>query len=154
MLVYLPEKRASSKEMLKHPWLENKINESSSNGNNYKMSKTEHSKYMKNKKKLLRKISSDSMEDINIDESETEMYFGDDEDNFNKENIECNITDDSENNEDKIDDVDNNNIIHIQNFNNSFSKYGQHIKLNNCDKANPQFNKFTEKVKDIINDKI
>ena len=31
--------------------------------------------------------------------------------------------------------------INIQNFNNSFAIYGQHVKLSALDKANPQFAK-------------
>ena len=37
--------------------------------------------------------------------------------------------------------VDNPDQIHIQNFNNSFAAYGQHVNLAALDRANPQFDK-------------
>jgi len=55
--------------------------------------------------------------------------MADDEDN------EDYISDDLES-DDSCEDAD---IINIQNFNNSFAAYGQHVNLAALDRANPQF---------------
>ena len=122
MLTYEPEKRATAQDMLESSWLNMEANF------DYKMSDREYEKMnMVKKPKADRKTIPKERDVI---ESDTELNMADDEDN---EDIAF------------IDDEEDESIsgftetINIQNFNNSFAIYGQHVKLSALDKANPQF---------------
>ncbi len=125
MLKYEPEKRATAKEMLDHPWLNMPADFE------FKMTERDYEmmsmiKKSKGDKKVL------NIKDI-ID-SETEQNIADNEDN---ENIDT--RENEEEDEDSF--LEPTETINIQNFNNSFAIYGQHVKLSALDKANPQFAK-------------
>jgi len=130
MLRYYPNRRATAQEMLSHPWLTMNPNFE------YQMSEREHQSYlMKNKTKS--KSKNEKEEDAVVDncdfvDSEEDLNMADDEDN---DEISCKEDDDSfvyESNEED-------GVIKIQNFNNSFAAYGQHINLSSLDRSNPQF---------------
>lgn len=123
MLRYEPEKRATAKEMLDHPWLNMPADL------DFKMTERDYEmmsmiKKSKGDKKVI------NIKDI-ID-SETEQNIADNEDN---ENIDT--RENEEEDEDSF--LEPTETINIQNFNNSFAIYGQHVKLSALDKANPQF---------------
>lgn len=125
MLRYEPEKRATAKEMLEHPWLNMPADLE------FKMTERDYEmmsmiKKSKGDKKVI------NIKDI-ID-SETEQNIADNEDN---ENIDT--RENEEEDEDSF--LEPTETINIQNFNNSFAIYGQHVKLSALDKANPQFAK-------------
>jgi serine/threonine protein kinase len=129
MLEYYPEKRISAQELLKHPWLNMPSNL------DYLMSEREYEKMMmikKNAKKEKNNINNnDEIIKQDLIESDVEINMADDEDN---EEISG-----EEDSSDSF--VDNPDQIHIQNFNNSFAAYGQHVNLAALDRANPQFDK-------------
>lgn len=130
MLEYYPEKRNSAQELLNHPWLNMPANF------DYLMSDREYEKMMmvkKNAKKEKNANSNNNDENSKQDlvESDVEINMADDEDN---EEISG-----EEDSDDSF--VDNPDQIHIQNFNNSFAAYGQHVNLAALDRANPQFDK-------------
>lgn len=130
MLGYYPEKRITAQELLKHPWLNMPANF------DYLMSDREYEKMMmikKNAKKEKNNNNNNGDEVIKQDliESDIEINMADDEDN---EEIS-----EEEDSGDSF--VDNPDQIHIQNFNNSFAAYGQHVNLAALDRANPQFDK-------------
>ena len=134
MLEYYPEKRATARQMLKHPWLKMPSNF------NYFMNEEEIKKY--NIKEKIKKNNysnkDDDKDDNEINEyndvysSDSELYKADDEDNDKKQvyNEFKNEDDSGDENPDKI---------NIPNYNNSFAEYGQFIDLTNLDRANPQF---------------
>jgi len=128
MLEYYPEKRISAQELLKHPWLNMPADF------DYLMTDREYEKMMMIKKAKKEKTNSTPDEVIKNDlvDSDIEINMADDEDN------EENISNDDESSDSMIDNPD---LIHIQNFNNSFAAYGQHVNLAGLDKANPQFDK-------------
>ena len=128
MLEYYPEKRISAQELLKHPWL------NMSADFDYLMTDREYEKMMMIKKAKKEKTNSTPDEVIKNDlvDSDIEINMADDEDN------EENISNDDESSDSMIYNPD---LIHIQNFNNSFAAYGQHVNLAGLDKANPQFDK-------------
>ena len=116
MLEYFPEKRASAKKMLEHPWLNMQQNFdyiSNKENNNVLNNKNEEIIYDSN-------------------ESNCEEYMADSEDNDKGE-----IYNEFKDEEDSGD--DNPDKIIIPNYNNSFAEYGQFIDLTSLDKANPQF---------------
>jgi len=129
MLEYYPEKRISAQELLKHPWLNMPANF------DYLMSEREYEKMMMIKKNAKKeKNTNNNNEDAikqDLIESDIEINMADDEDNEEISGEED--SDDSY--------VDNPDQIHIQNFNNSFAAYGQHVNLAALDRANPQFDK-------------
>ncbi len=132
MLKYYPEKRASAQELLKHPWLSMAANF------DYSMTDREYEKFMmtkKNAKKEKNANSTNNNEDNvkqDLIESDIEINMADDEDNEE-------ILSGEEDSDDSF--VENPDQIHIQNFNNSFAAYGQHVNLAALDRANPQFDK-------------
>jgi serine/threonine protein kinase len=131
MLEYYPEKRVSAQELLKHHWLNMPADF------DYLMSDREYEKMMmikKNAKKEKNSNLNSNEDNIKQDlvESDVEKNMADDEDNE-----EISVEDDS----DDSFVVDNPDQIHIQNFNNSFAAYGQHVNLAALDRANPQFDK-------------
>mmetsp|Transcript_5715 Transcript_5715/g.5892 ORF Transcript_5715/g.5892 Transcript_5715/m.5892 type:complete len:694 (-) Transcript_5715:65-2146(-) len=125
MLSYEPEHRATAQEILKNDWLKMEPNF------DYKMSDREYEKLTMFKKNV--KSERKNVQDRDIIESDTELNQGDDEDN---DELEMNNEENEES--DFLEPTDN---IEIQNFNNSFAIYGQHVKLSALDKPNPQFNK-------------
>lgn len=129
MLEYYPEKRISAQELLKHPWL------SMPADFDYLMTEREYEKMMmikKNAKKEKSNVNPDEVIKNDLVDSDIEINMADDEDN------EENISNDDESSGSYVDNPD---LIHIQNFNNSFAAYGQHVNLAGLDKANPQFDK-------------
>lgn len=132
MLEYYPEKRASAKTMLQHPWLSMPANF------DYHMSDIEVDKLNMIENNKPKNVDKDSEIDKDVDVvlSDDELNEADSEDNskiidgeVNYNNIS--IDDDSaDENPDKIE---------IQNFNNSFAQYGQFVDLAALDRANPQF---------------
>ena len=132
MLEYYPEKRATARQMLKHPWLKMSANF------NYLMNDKEIENYNKNNNSLININNADdnnenNMKDVNS--SQSELYKADDEDNsvYEKPNDD---DDSGDENPDKI---------IISNYNNSFAEYGQFIDLTNLDRANPQFDEILKK---------
>jgi len=121
MLIYEPEKRATAQEMLNHPWLNMPADF------DYKMSEREYEKMT-----IIKKPKGDKkiVNERDVDDSDTEKNVADDEDNndlvFDTEEYDESLYEPTE-------------TINIQNFNNSFAIYGQHLKLSALDKANPQF---------------
>jgi serine/threonine protein kinase len=129
MLEFYPEKRITAQELLKHPWLNMPANF------DYLMSDREYEKLMMTKKNAKKdKTSKNNIEENireDLIESDIEINQADDEDNE-----EISFEEDSDDSY-----VDNADQIHIQNFNNSFAAYGQHVNLAALDRANPQFDK-------------
>jgi hypothetical protein len=123
MLIYEPEHRATAQEMLKNPWFDMESNF------DYKMSEREYEKM--NIVKKNNKIEKKNANEKDIIESDIELNGGDFEDNDD----ECCDDDD----DDSYENHEPTDTINIQNFNNSFAIYGQHVKLSALDKANPQF---------------
>ena len=125
MLEYYPEKRATARKMLKHPWLNMTPNF------NYLMKEDE----IKNNEKIddndLMTNGNDNEKDIYS--SDNEICKADDEDNDKDEKYK-----EKKNEEDDNGDENPDKII-IPNYNNSFAEYGQFIDLTNLDRANPQF---------------
>jgi serine/threonine protein kinase len=129
MLEYYPEKRISAQELLKHPWLNMPADF------DYLMTDREYEKMMMIKKNAKKEKSNVNPEDTiknDLIDSDIEINMADDEDN------EENISNDDDSSGSYVENPD---LIHIQNFNNSFAAYGQHVNLAGLDKANPQFDK-------------
>ena len=131
MLEYYPQKRASARELLRHPWLTMPADF------DFKISdiEIEKMKMIKNNKKGENEEEEDKKDNLDreVYSSDSELYGGDNEDN-DKGDIynEFNDDDSGDDNPDKI---------NIPNFNNSFAEYGQFVDLTSLDRANPQFNK-------------
>lgn len=123
MLEYDPNKRATAQEMLNSEWFNMPANF------DYKMNDREYEKMKMTKEKS--KIEKKPNYEKDVIDSDEDLNEGDDEDNSSHIEEE---DDDDESAFGKA--VDN---IEIQNFNNSFAIYGQHVKLSALDKANPQF---------------
>ena len=138
MLEYYPEKRASAKKMLSHPWLKMPDNF------DYKMSDIEIEKMNmieNTKKNNIYNIDNDNDDydkDRQVISSDEDNYAGDNEDN-DKGNVFSNDEESEESGDENPD------RIHIQNFNNSFAQYGQFVDLTSLDRANPQFNNIVKK---------
>jgi serine/threonine protein kinase len=123
MLRYYPNQRASAQEMLNHPWLSMPANF------DCHMSEREYQSFiMKNNQTKKKKDHSNYGDTV---DSDVEINMADDEDNYDS-------LEESEESSDSIEPEDND-MIHIANFNNSFAAYGQHINLDSLDRANPQF---------------
>lgn len=126
MLEYSPEKRASARTMLEHPWLSMPPNF------NYLMSEWELQKMnlIINTKEQNKQDEVDRTfnDDEDVYEDENELYEGDSEDNSDYEESEESFSGD-----------DNPDKIIIPNYNNSFAHYGQFVNLSALDRANPQF---------------
>ena len=139
MLEYYPERRASARELLRHPWLTMPPNY------DYRMSDTEIFK-MNMRENLLgnyydideRKKDKEN-DDRDVYSSDSELNEADCEDNDKKVKIQDDEDDDTQlgdNNPDKI---------NIPNYNNSFCMYGQFVDLTSLDQPNPQFDKIIDK---------
>ena len=123
MLIYDPDKRATAQEVLNDPWLSMEPNFE------FKMTDREYEKMTIFKKTLKTEKKTTNQRDVV--ESETEKNHADDEDN--------DVPDNELENDSTFIEYNDNDAINIQNFNNSFSIYGQHVKLSALDKPNPQF---------------
>ena len=126
MLNFYPERRASAQEMLDHPWLTMPSNF------DYKMTDREYEKMIMIKQNSKTEKKEHVFDEKDVVDSDIELNMGDDEDNDDieveeDEEVESYYEDDEK--------------INIQNFNNSFSIYGQHVQLSALDKPNPQFEK-------------
>jgi hypothetical protein len=125
MLEYYPEKRATAQQVLSHYWLNMPPNF------DYLMNEREYERMLMIKKSQ-KKEKPEEKTEFDVLESDTEINMADDEDNdeyISSEEDEIDFC------EDEVD------IINIQNFNNSFAAYGQHVNLAALDRANPQFQK-------------
>ena len=137
MLEYLPEKRASARELLNHPWLKMEPNF------DIKMNDVEIAKMnffenikneeMENEKNNNFLYDDDSDNDRQVYTSESEVNEGDDEDNSE---YDAEFSDDKESDDSGDENPDK---INIMNFNNSYAQYGQFVDLTSLDRANPQF---------------
>ena len=132
MLEYYPDKRASARELLKHPWLNMPPDF------DYKISEIEIEKKKMIESNLIKDENEEKKKDNeekDIYESDSELFGADDEDN--------NLSDKKAEKEFEEDDSgdDNPDKVLIPNFNNSFSEYGQFVDLTSLDRANPQFDK-------------
>ena len=137
MLEYLPEKRASARELLNHPWLKMEPNF------DVKMNDVEIAKMnffenikneeMENEKNNNFLYDDDSDNDRQVYTSESEVNEGDDEDNSE---YDAEFSDDKESDDSGDENPDK---INIMNFNNSYAQYGQFVDLTSLDRANPQF---------------
>ena len=138
MLEFYPERRASARELLRHPWLSMPPNY------DYLMSETEIFK-MDMKENLLGKNNDNDdtgniSDDRDVYSSDSELNEADREDNDTKELVLKNDDDDDDiqlgdQNPDKI---------NIPNYNNSFCMYGQFVDLTSLDQPNPQFDKLID----------
>ena len=132
MLEYYPDKRASARELLKHPWLNMPADF------DYKISEIEIEKRKMIDNNKFVEENEDKKKDVidkDVYESDTELYGADDEDNgLSDPNIEKEFEEDDSGD-------DNPDKVMIPNFNNSFAEYGQFVDLTSLDRANPQFDK-------------
>ena len=132
MLEYYPDKRASAKELLKHPWLNMPADF------DYKISEIEIEKRKMIENNKIVEENEDKKKDNDekdVYDSDSELYGADDEDNGlsdKKAEKEFEEDDSGDDNPDKV---------LIPNFNNSFAEYGQFVDLTSLDRANPQFDK-------------
>ena len=126
MLNYYPERRATAQSMLANPWLNMPSNF------DYLMTDREYERMIMIKKNKKEKAPVEETASTDIVESDNEINQADDEDN------EDYMSDEMDETEDSCGDAD---VINIQNFNNSFAAYGQHVNLAALDRANPQFHK-------------
>ena len=142
MLEFYPERRASARELLRHPWLTMPPNY------DYLMSEAEIFK-MNMKENLLginkEKENEDPKNEINKDRdvysSDSELNEGDCEDN----NLKPKVPSDNEDDDDIQLGDGNPDKINIPNYNNSFCMYGQFVDLTSLDQPNPQFDKIMDK---------
>ena len=132
MLEYYPDKRASARELLKHPWLNMPADFE------YKISEIEIEKRKMIENNKMIEENEDKKKDVidkDVYESDSELYEADDEDNgLSDPNIEKEFEEDDSGD-------DNPDKVMIPNFNNSFAEYGQFVDLTSLDRANPQFDK-------------
>ena len=139
MLEYYPDKRASARELLKHPWLNMPADF------DYKISEIEIEKRKMIENNKMIEENEDKKKDVidkDVYESDTELYGADDEDNgLSDPNIEKEFEEDDSGD-------DNPDKVMIPNFNNSFAEYGQFVDLVSLDRANPQFDKIMKKKDD------
>ena len=143
MLEFYPERRASARELLRHPWLSMPPNY------DYHMSEAEIFK-MNMKENLLGKSKENENKDprmeLNKDRdvysSDSELNEADCEDN----NLKPKIPSENEDDDDDMQLGDGNpDKINIPNYNNSFCMYGQFVDLTSLDQPNPQFDKIIDK---------
>ena len=137
MLEYLPEKRASARELLNHPWLkmEDNFDVKMNEVEIAKMNLIENLKNeeIENEKNNNFLNDDDSDNDRQVYTSESEVNEGDDEDNSE---YDAEFSDDKESDDSGDENPDK---INIMNFNNSYAQYGQFVDLTSLDRANPQF---------------
>ena len=138
MLEFYPERRASARELLRHPWLSMPPNY------DYLMSEAEIFR-MDMKENLLGKSGENEESNTNDDDrdvysSDSELNEGDREDNDKKE---LNLNNDDDDDDTQLGDQ-NPDKINIPNYNNSFCMYGQFVDLTSLDQPNPQFDKLID----------
>ena len=132
MLEYYPNKRASARDLLRHPWLNMPADF------DYKISDIEIEKKKMIESNKIKEENEEKKKEIiekDVYDSDSELYGADDEDN--------NLYDKNDEKEFEEDDSgdDNPDKVMIPNFNNSFAEYGQFVDLTSLDRANPQFDK-------------
>ena len=132
MLEYYPYKRATARELLRHPWLSMPANF------DYKISDIEIEKKKMIESNISKEENEEKKKDIfekDVYDSDSELYGADDEDNNKSDkNTEKEFEEDDSGD-------DNPDKVLISNFNNSFAEYGQFVDLTSLDRANPQFDK-------------
>jgi serine/threonine protein kinase len=132
MLEYYPEKRASARDLLRHPWLNMPADF------DYKISDIEIEKNKMIESSISKEENEEKKKDIfekDVYDSDSELYGADDEDNNKSDkNTEKEFEEDDSGD-------DNPDKVLISNFNNSFAEYGQFVDLTSLDRANPQFDK-------------
>ena len=132
MLEYYPYKRATARELLRHPWL------SMPADFDYKISDIEIEKKKMIESNISKEENEEKKKDIfekDVYDSDSELYGADDEDNNKSDkNTEKEFEEDDSGD-------DNPDKVLISNFNNSFAEYGQFVDLTSLDRANPQFDK-------------
>jgi len=132
MLEYYPEKRASARDLLRHPWLNMPADF------DYKISDIEIEKKKMIESSISKEENEEKKKDIfekDVYDSDSELYGADDEDNNKSDkNTEKEFEEDDSGD-------DNPDKVLISNFNNSFAEYGQFVDLTSLDRANPQFDK-------------
>ena len=132
MLEYYPEKRASARDLLRHPWLNMPADF------DYKISDIEIEKKKMIESNMSKEENEEKKKDIfekDVYDSDSELYGADDEDNNKSDkNTEKEFEEDDSGD-------DNPDKVLISNFNNSFAEYGQFVDLTSLDRANPQFDK-------------
>ena len=132
MLEYYPEKRASARDLLRHPWLNMPADF------DYKISDIEIEKNKMIESNISKEENEEKKKDIfekDVYDSDSELYGADDEDNNKSDkNTEKEFEEDDSGD-------DNPDKVLISNFNNSFAEYGQFVDLTSLDRANPQFDK-------------
>ena len=132
MLEYYPDKRASARDLLRHPWLNMPADF------DYKISDIEIEKKKMIESNISKEENEEKKKDIfekDVYDSDSELYGADDEDNNKSDkNTEKEFEEDDSGD-------DNPDKVLISNFNNSFAEYGQFVDLTSLDRANPQFDK-------------
>ena len=132
MLEYYPDKRASARDLLRHPWLNMPADF------DYKISDIEIEKKKMIESNINKEENEEKKKDIfekDVFDSDSELYGADDEDNNKSDkNTEKEFEEDDSGD-------DNPDKVLISNFNNSFAEYGQFVDLTSLDRANPQFDK-------------
>ena len=132
MLEYYPDKRASARDLLRHPWLNMPADF------DYKISDIEIEKNKMIESNISKEENEEKKKDIfekDVYDSDSELYGADDEDNNKSDkNTEKEFEEDDSGD-------DNPDKVLISNFNNSFAEYGQFVDLTSLDRANPQFDK-------------
>ena len=132
MLEYYPDKRASARDLLRHPWLNMPADF------DYKISDIEIEKKKMIESNKIKEENEEKKKDIfekDVYDSDSELYGADDEDNYlSDKNAEKEFEEDDSGD-------DNPDKVMIPNFNNSFAEYGQFVDLTSLDRANPQFDK-------------
>ena len=136
MLEYYPYKRATARELLRHPWLNMPADfDCKISDIEIEKKKMIEDNKIKNDEEENEEVKTDKFKDVYS--SDSSIYEGDIEDN-DKGNI-YNEYDDEDSGDDNPDKV------LISNFNNSFAEYGQFVDLTSLDRANPQFDKIMKK---------
>ena len=141
MLEFYPERRATARDLLRHPWLTMPPNY------DYLMSEAEIFRmYSKenllsiNKENELKDPKQELNKDRDVYSSDSELCEADCEDNKTKP-----ITQSDNEDDDDIELGDGNpDKINIPNYNNSFCMYGQFVDLTSLDQPNPQFDKIID----------
>ena len=142
MLEFYPERRASARDLLRHPWLTMPPNY------DYLMSEAEifrmdvkENLLSNNKENEIKDPKQELNKDRDVYSSDSELCEGDCEDN----NIKQPAQSDNEDDDDVQLGDGNPDKINIPNYNNSFCMYGQFVDLTSLDQPNPQFDKIIDK---------
>jgi len=141
MLEFYPERRASARELLRHPWLSMPPNYDylMSEADIFKMTMKENLLGI-NKEDEIKDPKMELNKDRDVYSSDSELNEADCEDN----NIKPKIPSDNEDDDDTQLADANPDKINIPNYNNSFCMYGQFVDLTSLDQPNPQFDKIID----------